>query len=263
MNNQTPRLVVVEDEPSIQNFLVQELNKFENVSVVGRAKQIDEAFQVITEKQPDALFLDIKLIGGDAFQLINRLVKSGFDVPHIALCTGFPEYAIDALNDYRRYVVKYLMKPLDPDWQLRLNEIVDEFWVLKRANLKQIPIKKASTPDADSIFVASEGQFIRIDFDNILWLEAAGSGASYVVTDVQDIKVELSLLAIRKKLDDRFCQISRNNIVNLTKIQAVNRSERYVTINRMNKLKELNIGDVFYNTLLESLGIKLGQSRVF
>ena len=267
MNNHTLRLIVIEDEPSIQGFLVQELNKLPNVEVIGTAQQIDEAFQIIIDKQPDALFLDIKIIGGDAFQLIDRLIKSGFKVPHIALCTGFPEYAIEALNDYRRYIIKYLTKPLEADWEERIKNIVDEFWVLKKEQTTPFYAQKAifqadllEKNESDSFFILCEGQYRRITLDTILWLETAGSGFTFIVTDTEDIRIDTSMFALQKKLDAAFCQISRSNIINLTKIHAINRGERQVAIERRGKIKLLSVSDTYYNDLLEQLGIRVLQN---
>lgn len=256
MNTHTLRIIVIEDEPSIQGFLVQELNKFEQVEVIATAKQIDEAFHVIIEKQPDALFLDIKLIGGDAFQLIDRLIKANFNIPSIALCTGFPEYAVDALNDYHKYIIKYLTKPLEADWQERISNIVDEFWIAKKSLPSVLPYQNLTEATHNPFFVLSNGDYVRLYFEDILWLEVGGGGIVFVVTDTQDIKVETSLTAMQKKLDRYFYQISRSNIVNLNKIQSVNRSERQVMIHRQGKPKYLSVGDSYYGNLLKMLGIK-------
>lgn len=261
MNINTLRIIVIEDEPSIQGFLVQELNKFDHVQVVATAKQIDEAFLVIIDKQPDALFLDIKLIGGDAFQLIDRLIKSGFKVPSIALCTGFPEYAVEAINDYRKYIVKYLIKPLEANWHELLQNIVDEFWISKKSTPSLPTLEHTTEAIQNPFFVLSEGQYIRLYFEDILWLETGGNGFTFIVTHTRDIKVETSLLTLQKKLDANFQQISRTNIVNLNKIDTINKSERQIVIYRHDRPKHLSIGNGYYNSLLKGLGINLGQNR--
>ena len=63
------RIVVVEDEDEFCQFLCAELAQFPNVEVIGSASQIDDVYELIYHTRPDGVFMDIKIIGGDAFQV--------------------------------------------------------------------------------------------------------------------------------------------------------------------------------------------------
>ena len=68
--------------------------------------------------------------------------------------------------------------------------------VLKNKQTETIPRQKETALKTDAFFVMSDGNYIKLLPDDILWVEAAGSGFTFIVTDTQDIKVEAFLSVI-------------------------------------------------------------------
>jgi len=64
------------------------------------------------------LFLDIKIKGGDAFQLLRTLKRKNVDIPPVIVNTGFAEfeYVQKAHNEFGDYVIMILKKPFWEDW---------------------------------------------------------------------------------------------------------------------------------------------------
>ncbi len=73
--------IIVDDEQKSRQTLVQMLTKYcQQVTLLGESANVDEAFDQIHEHNPDLVFLDISMPGGDGFELLKRFPEPRFDV---------------------------------------------------------------------------------------------------------------------------------------------------------------------------------------
>ena len=75
--------------------------------MVGSAYGVETAPTLIHATRPDLVFLDLEMIQGNAFDMLNRLQPISFQVIFV---TAFDNYAVRA---FRYSAVDYLLKPLD------------------------------------------------------------------------------------------------------------------------------------------------------
>ena len=229
------RIVVIEDEADFREFLCTELALFPNVELVGSADQIDDACALILRTQPDAAFMDIKIIGGDAFQILERLQKSSpRKLPSIALITGFSEYAPLSINAFHGCILKYITKPFLKDYKTKLQDCLDAFTAVVRAN-------------RDMIFIKSEGGLRRIEVENIAYLEVAGGGKTFFITEGSTVKADMTLSKALEVLPPHFVQINRDNAVNIKKMNFMNGAQ--VSVSSSGKERSLKISDTFVDAL--------------
>jgi two-component SAPR family response regulator len=99
------KAIIVDDEPLARNLISGYLEKIENIELVATCGNALEAFQVIKEKKPDLVFLDINMpqITGIEF------LKSLSTPPKIIIITAHSEFAIEG---FELDVVDYLLKPV-------------------------------------------------------------------------------------------------------------------------------------------------------
>src|SRR5204862_5356141 len=69
-------------------------------------RNIPDAIDLIKNKQPQLVYLDIELNKGNAFELLEELKSFSFQVIFI---TAYNEYAVKA---FRHSAVDYLLKPI-------------------------------------------------------------------------------------------------------------------------------------------------------
>ncbi|MBK8880784.1 MAG: response regulator [Haliscomenobacter sp.] len=81
--------LVVEDEADVRQELIDALNESPEFVVTGSADSLSEGVNLVQRQPSDVLFLDIKLIGGTAFDLLNHLKASGTPIPPVVINTGF------------------------------------------------------------------------------------------------------------------------------------------------------------------------------
>jgi DNA-binding LytR/AlgR family response regulator len=253
------RTIVLEDEDDNRNWLVKKLNQYPELDLVGEAATLDESFHLIAQTNPDAAFMDIQLIGGDVFTLLTRLQESGIPIPYIVMTTGYPEYVMSALNDYRRFVVQYLVKPFVEDWQIKLRKSIDALIAAKLNDTVSI-YERNPAEIQHAIFINNRGNLLRLDFDKIAYFEAAGGGETFVVTDTDTHQVDLTLNKFLELLPpERFLRISKNNVINSGRILRVNREDRTVDIEQGSKHKTLGVGDSYYTEMIKNLPVAKGR----
>ena len=104
------RIIIVDDELAARKVISNLLrSNHPEVLIDGVAEGVNEAEQLIREKNPDLLFLDVEMEDGTGFDLLDRFPTLDFNV---IFTTAYDEFAIRA---FRYNAVDYLLKPIDPD----------------------------------------------------------------------------------------------------------------------------------------------------
>lgn len=174
------KAVHIEDEPrniDLLKSLVQ--SHCPDISLVGDAKNIPDAIELIEKTKPQLVYLDIELNKGNAFELLESLKDFTFQVIFI---TAFNEYAVKA---FRYNAVDYLLKPISIT---ELKEATEKavhkikqaagnnniFEVLKELKFN-MGVHKVGLPVTDGV--------VFINTDEIIRCEAKGSySAVYLVS---------------------------------------------------------------------------------
>jgi len=245
--------VVVEDEALNRTWLCDRLSEFPEVEVVGEAASVSQAFTTIVRTKPNGLFLDIKLIGGDAFQLLNQLKENNVPIPPIVMVTAFDEYAVQTINHWGSYVKRYLEKPFLENWEAKLQDCINALLVANEFPAQTFVDENKEY--SDHIFVKDGAQHIRIKFSDLLWIEVAGGGAVYLVTKEVQAKCNITLTKLLEQIPSSFQQISRNIAVNLEKVKRIDKMDRGLILDYREKEKFLGIGDTYFHAVLNALKI--------
>ena len=162
--------LIVEDEAASRITLSNYLTKYcPNVSVIGEAENINEAYQFIKLKSPDLVFLDVEMPFGNAFDLLEKFESIDFEVVFV---TAFSKYAIDAIQ---LSASNYLLKPLSIDDLITAVEKVTEnvankqqlrssSILLENLNIENKQLKKLVLPVMDGFEV--------VVLKDVVWCEA-------------------------------------------------------------------------------------------
>jgi two-component system LytT family response regulator len=104
------RVIIVDDESRSRKLLNKLITSFHpSITIIGEAANADTAQNMILDKQPDLVFLDIELAEETGFDLLDRI---GEKSPQVIMITAHSHYATKA---FRYNVVDYLLKPIDID----------------------------------------------------------------------------------------------------------------------------------------------------
>ncbi len=214
-------LVVDDDEFSLE--AVKELiSQADSLDLKGTCTSGAEAFNMLSKKPVDILFLDIEMPGMTGLELIRNLDKK----PVIILVTAKSDYAVES---YEYEVADYLVKPI------RLGKF------LKAVSKAEQLIQANDPPPVNGeIYVKSNGVLVRVKFDEILWIESLGNYVN-IYTEDKKHTVLSSMKEIEKKLTDiNLKRIHRFFIVNLNKIESIEENtilikEKFIPISKSHR----------------------------
>jgi two-component system LytT family response regulator len=216
--------ILVDDEENALNALRQKiLQHCPAVDIIATCSSSSQAIQVINEKQPDLLFLDIEMPVINGFNLLQQIKHRNFEVIFV---TAYDHYAVRAI---RSSALDYLVKPVDVE---ELKEAVQRACDQKqqphsgeRIDLLLEQVKGATQKISRIAIPAADGiEFLRIA--DIIYLEAhinythiyLESGKKHVVA--RTIKDFEELLPVAG-----FFRIHNSYIVNTDRIEKYIRGE--------------------------------------
>ncbi len=229
--------ILVDDEPIAREILENHLQKIDTIKIVASCKNAVEAFNAINSNTVDLLFLDINMpeISGLSFaKSINKNIK-------VIFTTAYREYAVDGFN---LQAVDYLLKPISFDRLLQsIHKYLDENTIVRQE--EKIEILEEKT---DYIFVRSDRKMVKINFDEIYYIESIGDYLK-IHLSAKIIITRESISSMEAKLPYHdFLRIHRSYIVSISKIESF--TNEYIEVNK----KALTISRSYKNEVSQRLG---------
>lgn len=202
--------LIIDDEPIARNFLERYCEKTGIIHVVGSFPDSETAYTYLQQNEVDILFLDVEMPGDSGFQLLDKLIV----MPRVILTTSKTDYAYDA---FQYKVTDYLKKPFT---YVRFQEAV--------AKVNESIADKIEAPKNEDIFIKSNGKFIRLNYEDILYIESLGDYVKYCTFDKKYV-THSTLKAVEEKMDKgHFMKVHRSYIVNLRKINNIEDNTLYI-----------------------------------
>lgn len=250
--------LIVDDESLARRGLRHRLKDIADIEVIGEARNGREALQLIAEKKPDLVFLDIQMPGVSGFEVVQQLdVKT---MPIILFLTAYDEYAVDA---FEVNALDYILKPIDEERLHQALEKVRTSLNQKRAlKHKRLLLKMASDISGETISSFSEleskdpddliqkepsrlairdrGKTTWVNQDDIEWIDAAGDYMCVQACGVTHI-MRKTMKQLERELDEKILQrIHRSTIVNVTMVREMEshiNGEYFLTLDSGHRVK--------------------------
>jgi two-component system LytT family response regulator len=220
------KVIVIDDEYLNRDLIgkmIQSINP--SFEVIAEAENIDTAFELITIHKPDLIFLDIKMPGGNGFELLKRFSKTDFEVVFI---TGFDEYAIQA---FEHHALDYVLKPIDPD-KLRqtLNKVFARF--LSRGSITYYLREIIDAYNIDysritKIPIHNNNHVFLLDIATIISITANKGNTVFKITDMKEYTSSKQLNSFEFILDNypNMCRINKSVYINLNFIKSYSKGQ--------------------------------------
>lgn len=106
----TKRVLIVDDEEDARELLKVHLGRHTQFSLIGEARNGQEALMAIREQQPDIVLLDIQMPEMSGIELVEQLAES--HSPKVIFITAYDQFAVKA---FELNAVDYLLKPFSKD----------------------------------------------------------------------------------------------------------------------------------------------------
>jgi two-component system, LytTR family, response regulator len=205
------KAILVDDERLARRDLLSLLSTHSNVEVVGEADSVVSAIELIHEKDPDIVFLDIQMPGESGFDLLEKVDLKA----HVIFVTAFDEYAIRA---FEVDAIDYLLKPINP---ARLQTTIDR--LEKEPPIPTETQHRLQYEDVMFLTINSHLKFLKVG--SIVCIQAAGDYSEILTAEGKKGLIQRSMTEWEERLpESSFCRIHRSIIINL---EYVNRVEEW------------------------------------
>ena len=204
--------IIIDNEPLARELLENYVNKTPFLQLKGCFSNAIEAMAMLRKEPVQLAFLDIQMPELSGLELAKLIPSS----TKIIFTTAFSQYAIDG---YKVHAVGYLLKPIAyPDF-LEAAQHALESTIQQSA----APTEAARTDSPQSLFIKSDYRLVRIDYDDILYIEGLKDYVKIYVAS--NPRATLSLTSM-KTIEDhlpahQFQRVHRSYIVNMERITAV------------------------------------------
>jgi DNA-binding LytR/AlgR family response regulator len=220
--------LIADDEKELRKYLRSLLSQvWPDLVICGEAANGEEALQSIESQQPQIAFLDIKMPGLTGLDVAKKIAGKC----HVVFVTAFDKYAVSA---FEMEAVDYLLKPVSKE---RLTETVRRLRekltssasppvelseAIARALAKMS--KKESPNFLNWIPVQQKDAIRLIPVEEIDFFKAEDKYMA-VVTKEGEALIKKSIKELARELNpERFWQIHRGTIVNVSRIDRMSRS---------------------------------------
>lgn len=215
--------LVVDDEAPIRELISGIIENFSELAeVVATADGVASGLAAIKQHKPDLVLLDVNLIDGTAFDLLQQLDEIKFAIIFI---TAYEKYAVNA---FRFSAVDYIMKPIHIDELISAIHKASEQSEQQTLSLKlknffdninnKPEDKKIVLKTAESIFIVKLADIIRCEADH--------NYTTFFLTNGKKVLVSKTL----KDYDEMFCDFfffraHQSHLININHIVSFEKND--------------------------------------
>ena len=225
------RCLAIDDEPLALQQIVTYIHKVPFLELAAQCQSALEARQFLANDTVDAIFCDINMPDLNGMDFVKSLASP----PLIVFTTAYSEYAVEG---FKVNAVDYLLKPFGlQDFQRAANRLKE---------------RKLSPLTSDILFLKTDYRIVKVSISDIRYVEAMSEYLKvWLEGEQKPIITLLSMKKMEERLPDSFMRIHRSYIINLNKIQEVNKN-RII----MDAETYLPIGDLYKESFQRYLDTK-------
>lgn len=210
--------IVIDDDENVTKVIEYYIKEYEpSLNLIGKAHDFKSGVELIKKNSPQIVFLDIQIYDKTGFDVLEYIdIENSF----VVFITAHQEYALEA---YKKGVLGYLLKPIDPD---EFTEVVSR-------------IKKIIFPKISNKTVIKTKQSNHILNNKDLYLIVSkGKNRCEFKTINDNIIIKKSIGDIEKALiNSNFFKINQSTILNLSFIKNIDINTREIFLRNNETVK--------------------------
>ncbi len=208
------RCLVVDDDPMSVQIVRTCIGNTPFLEATAACNSAIEAAEMLRTQAFDVLFLDVEMPLMSGLDLLRTLP----DPPQVVLITSSQSYAVQA---FEFAVADYLLKPISyPRFLQAANKVLENITTQRAADEAEAAATTTNT-NAEYTFVKVDNKLVRVDFADVLYVEALGDYV-HLVTTRSKLIVYSTMRAIEEKFPaQRFVRVHRSFIINIAYVQAL------------------------------------------
>ncbi len=225
MLKQITAIIVDDEQDAIDSLYRIVSSEIPEIVIIATAKSTQVALEIVIDKQPDLIFLDIQMPINDGFWLAEKINKIRSSTS-IIFVTAYDEYAISAI---KHAAFDFLTKPVIP--QL-LKDSIDRYKTSNNGtSLDQKLDSLKAFFNKDKLKFNTNNGFLLISPEEIIYCQADRNYCNIFISNGKNELVTVQLGVLEKKLlEESFIKINRSTIINLAYLEYFNQQEKKVTL---------------------------------
>ncbi len=224
--NSTISTVLIEDNKEAANYLSSILKThFHNIEIIATSDNVRDSITLLNNHSPEIVFMDIELIDGDAFQVLDAIDHYDFEVIFISAHNNYIEKSMEY------YALNFLTKPIEVD---QLINVLKRYRNLKKrlfTKQKYITLKEFLTESR--LLIHTGNEHIALDISTIIKCEADGNYCLFSLSNKSNYLASKPLKYYESLLFEKgFFRANRSTLVNIKHIHSIYKKEALVLSNK-------------------------------
>jgi DNA-binding LytR/AlgR family response regulator len=209
------KAIAVDDEPIAIEIVKSHAAKVPFLDLKAGFTDAFQALEYLQKESIDLIFLDIKMPDISGIEFFNSLNKK----PLLIFTTAYSEHAV---TSFEMDAVDYLLKPFSLARFLKSCNKAYELFNYRNASLT-----------TDHLYVKTGYEQLKVLFEDILYLEAAGNYVTFVLKDKNILSRSTFIEAINLLPSDKFMRVHRSFVVAINKIDKLERHQLTIKNNKI------------------------------
>ena len=212
------KVLAIDDEPLALQQLASYIQKVPFLQLVGQCQSALEAKEFLNREPVDAVFCDINMPDLNGMDFVKSLAAP----PLIVFTTAYSEYAVEG---FKVNAVDYLLKPFGLDDFRRAANRLKERLETSPVAVPVAEMPQSNAEEDDTIFIKTDYKVVKIAISDIRYIEGMSEYLKiHLEGQPKPIVTLLSMKKMEEYLPPSFMRIHRSYIVNLKRIQEVNKN---------------------------------------
>ena len=217
------RCIAIDDEPLALQQIAAYIGKVPFLELAAQCQSALEAQRFLQSDTVDAIFCDINMPDLNGMDFIKSLAVP----PLVVFTTAYAEYAVEG---FKVNAVDYLLKPFGlQDFMRAANRLQERLVPPPSLTSHLSPLTSHHSPltseNDNVIFLKTDYRIVKVTISDIRYVEAMSEYLKvWLEGEAKPLITLLSMKKMEERLPATFMRIHRSYIINLDKIQEVNKN---------------------------------------
>jgi DNA-binding LytR/AlgR family response regulator len=208
------KAIAIDDEPVALEVIKNLSAKIPFVELAAVFTNAFEAIPILQKENIDLLFLDIRMPDISGIDFLQSIPNP----PMVIFTTAYSEHAVQS---FELDAIDYLLKPFSPSRFLKACNKAYEQYGLRKNN-------QGVSPAAGSIFIKNGYEEVKVELDDILYIESNGNYMQFVLSNGKLLS-RLTMKEVEEMLPATdFVRIHRSYIAARKKIHKIDKSTVWI-----------------------------------
>lgn len=216
------KAIIIDDELSAVGVIESLLEKeSERIEICAKCMSVETAVQAIRKHLPELIFLDVELIDGSGFEVVEQIEH----LPgRIVFVTAFEHYAMRAIKNQ---AFDYILKPINPS---EFAHMIDKVCLQINTNAPMLEsgglMRFMQEAMKNKIAIPTRHGFQYVEMREILYIKGEGSYSNLYMMEKKELMVSKIIKDFESILTEKgFLRVHKSYLVNMNHIAELRKDD--------------------------------------